>query len=62
MNTALKKHREATGLTLTKLSEETGIGVSHLSRLERGQAGVSLVNALLLAKATGLPVEAFAPR
>jgi transcriptional regulator with XRE-family HTH domain len=60
MDSALKKYRAETKLTLTKLSADTGIGVAHLSKLERGLAGVSLPNAIKLAEATGLPVESFA--
>lgn len=33
----LKKRREAKGLTLSHLSRMTGIGVSHLARIERGE-------------------------
>lgn len=60
MSSALKTYRKSERITLAKLAEETGIGEAHLSKLERGIAGVSLENALKLAGATGLPVEAFA--
>lgn len=62
MNSALKAYRKESGITLAKLAADTGIGEAHLSKLERGKAGVSLPNALKLAAATGLPVEAFAPQ
>lgn len=60
MDSALKTYRKSKKLTLADLADETGIGVAHLSKLERGIAGVSLDNALRLAGVTGLPVEAFA--
>lgn len=60
METALRKYRADNGVTLADLAEKTGITVSHLSRLERWRAGVSLANAIVLAKVTGLPIESFA--
>lgn len=60
MDSALKTYRKTEKVTLAKLAEATGIGEAHLSKLERGIAGVSLENALRLASATGLPIESFA--
>ena len=59
MESALRLYRNENQITLRALSEQTGVGETHLSRLERGKAGVSLPNAIKLATVTGLPVEAF---
>ena len=59
MESALRQYRAENGLTLNDLATRTGIGESHLSRLERRKAGISLPNAIKLAEVTGLPVDAF---
>jgi|HigsolmetaAR201D_1030396.scaffolds.fasta_scaffold25798_4 Plasmid maintenance system antidote protein len=44
-------------ITIERLSELTGISVTHLSRIERGERGLSLENAILIAKALGVTVQ-----
>jgi transcriptional regulator with XRE-family HTH domain len=51
---ALRNHRE---VTLAELSEDTGISVSTLSRLESGQRKATLELLLPLAKSYGVPLD-----
>ena len=51
---ALRRHRE---ITLADLSEDTGISVSTLSRLESGQRKATLELLLPLAKSYGVPLD-----
>ncbi|MGW7075295.1 helix-turn-helix domain-containing protein [Streptomyces sp. NPDC054871] len=53
----LRALRKARGATLARLSEETGISLSTLSRLEAGQREPTLKLLLPLAKAYGLPLD-----
>lgn len=53
----LRALRKARGATLALLSEETGISLSTLSRLEAGQREPTLKLLLPLAKAYGVPLD-----
>lgn len=53
----LRALRKARGATLARLSEETGISLSTLSRLEAGQREPTLKLLLPLAKAYGVPLD-----
>jgi transcriptional regulator with XRE-family HTH domain len=53
----LRVLRQAAGITLTALSETTGISVSTLSRLESGQRRPNLELLLPLAKAYQVPLD-----
>ncbi|MGW4400317.1 helix-turn-helix domain-containing protein [Amycolatopsis nivea] len=53
----LRELRRRTGITLTALSETTGIAVSTLSRLESGQRKPGLELLLPLAKAYQVPLD-----
>jgi len=56
----VKGLRKRAGVTLERLSEEVGVDISFLSRLERGMHGLGLENAIRLAKALGVPLHALA--
>src|SRR5690554_1027919 len=45
----IRKKRE--GMTLERLADMTGISITHLSRMETGNRGLSLENAILIARA-----------
>ncbi|MGW6454476.1 helix-turn-helix domain-containing protein [Streptomyces sp. NPDC055078] len=53
----LRALRRARGTTLARLSKETGISVSTLSRLESGRREPSLKHLLPLAKAHSMPLD-----
>ncbi|MFF1695896.1 helix-turn-helix domain-containing protein [Streptomyces sp. NPDC058257] len=53
----LRVLRKARGATLARLSEETGISLSTLSRLEAGQREPTLKLLLPLARAYGVPLD-----
>ncbi|MGW5738508.1 MULTISPECIES: helix-turn-helix domain-containing protein [Streptomyces] len=53
----LRALRKARGATLARLSEETGISLSTLSRLESGRREPTLKLLLPLAKAYGVPLD-----
>lgn len=53
----LRALRKARGATLARLSEETGVSLSTLSRLEAGQREPTLKLLLPLAKAYGVPLD-----
>ncbi len=53
----LRELREKSGVTLTRLSETTGISVSTLSRLESGQRRPTLELLLPLARAHSVPID-----
>lgn len=61
MDTPLRQFRRARKLTLRELAEQTGMQEPHLSRVERGEAGLSVTNALKIMEATGLTLEQLAP-
>lgn len=50
----LRQRREELGLTMTEVSERTGIHLGNLSEIETGKAGVSVGNLIKLARALGL--------
>lgn len=52
----LRCARLAAGMTQRALSEKTGIMVYFISNLERGQRGLSLDHAILLANALSVPL------
>jgi len=52
----IRKAIEASGKTRYRLWKETGIGQSHLSRLMRGEAGLSVENLERLAEALELDI------
>jgi len=52
----IRKAIEASGETRYRLWKATGIGQSHLSRLMRGEAGLSVENLEKLAEALGLEI------
>lgn len=60
MDSPLRRYRVENNVTLSVLAAKAGIGETHLSRLERGKAGVSLSKAIKLAEVTGLPIEEIA--
>ena len=57
MGPRLRALRRARGSTLARLSEQTGISLSTLSRLESGQRKPTLELLLPLAKAYGVPLD-----
>lgn len=61
MDTPLRQFRRDRKLTLRELAEQTGMQEPHLSRVERGEAGLSVANALKIMEATGLSLEQLAP-
>jgi transcriptional regulator with XRE-family HTH domain len=54
----IRSHRLRRNLTLTQLSELSGISVAHLSRLENGQRTPTVRLLLQLARALGVPLGA----
>ena len=52
----LHKERIMQGMTITTLSERTGINASNISRIERGQVSPTLTSLLAIAKALGKSV------
>jgi transcriptional regulator with XRE-family HTH domain len=50
----LRTVRKAQGLSLAQVAERSGVDIGHLSRIERGQAGLSIDTLARLAKALGL--------
>lgn len=53
----LRCARLAARLTQRQLSEKTGLMVYFISNLERGQRGLSLVHAILLANTLSVPLQ-----
>lgn len=53
----MRETRTAKGLSLSRLSEMTGIDVSQLSRYEAGRQAPSVDRAILVARALGVTVE-----
>ena len=52
----LKKGRQARGISIRALAQETGIGHTDISRVERGR-GTTLARYSALAQAVGLTIE-----
>ena len=50
----LRAVRRAQGLSLSEVAERSGVDIGHLSRIERGQAGLSIDTLARLAKVLGL--------
>jgi len=50
----LRAVRKAQGLSLSQVAQRSGVDVGHLSRVERGQAGLSIDTLARLAKVLGL--------
>jgi transcriptional regulator with XRE-family HTH domain len=61
METSLRQYRQQHGITLRDLAARVGMKEPHLSRVERGEAGLSVANALKIMAATGLSLEQLAP-
>jgi transcriptional regulator with XRE-family HTH domain len=55
---ALRSIRKAQGLSLQRTAELAQIDIGHLSRVERGQAGLSIDALARLARVLGLSVLA----
>lgn len=53
----IRKLLKTHDITLEVLSERTGISTAHLSRIQRGKRGLSLENAILIARALGVSVH-----
>lgn len=57
----LRRIREAKGLTLKKVEEQTGIGVSHLSQIENDLRNINVTKLEKLAACYGCEVADFFP-
>lgn len=57
LGTALKRKRESLGLSLAEVKEETGVGTSTLSRIERGVGAPDADNIARLAEWLEIPSE-----
>lgn len=53
----IRRERAASGITLQRLSDETGVSLSMISLLERGEHGVSLWRAVLLCDYLGSGID-----
>lgn len=53
----LRMHREAKDITLTQLSERTGINISNLSKIERGETDLKVGTLQTICKALGLRIK-----
>lgn len=51
----IREIRESKRITIERLSELTGISVSHLSRIESGARNLSVKNLTIIASALGIP-------
>ncbi len=58
----LRRMREDQGLTLKKVEEQTGIGVSHLSQIENNLRNITVTKLEKLADCYGCEVADFFPR
>ncbi|MGW6393052.1 helix-turn-helix domain-containing protein [Streptomyces sp. NPDC055103] len=56
--TAIRAIRKLQGMALRAVALETGLHHGHLSRVERGQAGVSEPNLRAIARVLDVPVAA----
>ena len=59
-NETVRRLREERGLTLQQMSDECGIGVAMLSRIQNGLR-INGDNAIALSRWSGLPIETFYP-
>lgn len=55
----LKYYREAAGLTQEAFAEMIGLGVKHISSMERGATGVSINTLINASKILAVPVDYF---
>lgn len=55
----LKFYREAAGLTQEVFAEMVGLGVKHVSAMERGANGVSVGTLMKASRILGVPVDYF---
>ncbi len=58
----VKAHRRQKSLTVSELSERTGLSIGMLSKIENGNTSPSLTTLQMLADALGLPITAFFKR
>lgn len=58
----LRRIRESKGLTLKKVEDQTGIGVSHLSQIENDLRNINVAKLEKLADCYGCEVADFFPR
>lgn len=58
----IKAVRASKGLSQKKLSEDAGISVGFLSDVENGKRSVSLINAVNIAHALGVPLSVLIER
>lgn len=58
----LRKVRKAKQMSLAELAAKVGVSEGQLSRIERGESGVSLATAAALENETGIPASSWAPR
>ncbi|MCR8550546.1 XRE family transcriptional regulator [Salipiger sp. P9] len=56
---AVRSHRNQAGLTLSELSERSGVSTPMISKIERGQVSASLSTLNALASAVGVPIINF---
>lgn len=54
---AIRRLRQAKGLSQEGLAHEAGIDRSHMSQIERGQRNVTFLNLLKIARGMGLPAS-----
>ncbi len=54
---AVQKVRKDRGMTLEAFASEIGIDTAHLSRIERGQKGITLSTAVKIAESIGLDLK-----
>lgn len=59
VSATLKRARRRKGYTQAQLATLAGMNQGHISRIERGRAGISGVNARALAAALDVPAEHF---
>jgi len=52
----LREARKAKNLSIRKLHDLTGVAYTFLSKVERGQSGISIDTAALLASKLGIPL------
>ncbi len=55
--TEIRKHRERCGMSLTDLSEASGVSRGYLHQIEKGASSPTLDKLTLLAGAMGVPVS-----
>lgn len=53
----IRKYRESCDMTQEQLAEITGLGVKHISAIERGAVGLSLTSLKSISKALKVPAD-----